>query len=50
MHTCTVIVAFSQVCDDGIIDPRSTRNVLAKSLAIAMNSPKGDERYGIFRA
>jgi len=48
--TATPYHSTSEVCDDGIIDPRSTRNVLAKSLAIAMNSPKGDERYGIFRA
>lgn len=39
--------------DDGIIDPRDTRNVLARGLSIAMNAigneSKFPEKYGVFR-
>ena len=48
--TATAYDSTAHVCDDGVIDPRSTRSVLAKGLAICMNSPQGTEEYGIFRA
>merc|ERR1719313_3282087 len=39
--------------DDGIIDPRDTRNVLARGLSIAMNAigneSKFPEKFGVFR-
>ena len=42
--------ATGQGWDDGIIDPRETRTVLAVCLAVIHNKPvKGSEKYGIFR-
>lgn len=42
--------ATSELWDDGIIDPRQTRNYLAISLATVYNQPiKGTEGYGVFR-
>jgi len=39
--------------DDGIIDPRDTRNVLARGISIAMNAIGNEsifpEKYGVFR-
>ena len=40
----------SELWDDGIIDPRETRNVLGFSLAVLYNQPiKGAEGYGTWR-
>ena len=40
----------SESWDDGIIDPRETRNYLGFSLAVVYNQPiKGADGYGIFR-
>ncbi|MCP4124742.1 MAG: acyl-CoA carboxylase subunit beta [Bacteroidetes bacterium] len=40
----------SEMWDDGVIDPRETRNYLGMSLAIVYNQPiKGAEGYGVFR-
>lgn len=40
----------SEGWDDGVIDPRETRNYLGFSLAIVYNQPiKGTDNYGIFR-
>jgi 3-methylcrotonyl-CoA carboxylase beta subunit len=41
--------ATARLWDDGIIDPAQTRNVLALSLAAAMNAPIGETRFGVFR-
>ncbi|HNI45963.1 MAG TPA: carboxyl transferase domain-containing protein, partial [Chitinophagales bacterium] len=42
--------ATAQIWDDGIIDPRETRNVLAFCLATVNNTPiQSDNRYGVFR-
>lgn len=39
-----------QIWDDGIIDPRQTRNYLGMCLSIVNNTPiKGSDSYGIFR-
>ena len=39
-----------QIWDDGVIDPRETRNYLGFCLAVVNNQPiKGTESYGIFR-
>jgi len=35
--------------DDGIIDPRDTRRVLAQAISISMNAPFPDQPYGVFR-
>lgn len=46
----TAWYATSQGWDDGIIDPRETRNYLAVCLATIHNQPiKGSTNYGIFR-
>ncbi len=40
----------SEVWDDGVIDPRATRNYLGFVLAIVYNQPiKGTEGYGVWR-
>jgi acyl-CoA carboxylase subunit beta len=40
----------SEMWDDGIIDPRETRNYLGFSLAVVYNQPiKGTEGYGVWR-
>ena len=39
----------ARLWDDGIIDPRDTRDVLGLCLAAARNAPLPDHRYGIFR-
>ena len=44
------LVASSMVTDDGIIDPRDTRNVIGFCLSIVSNSSiDGAEEYGVFR-
>ncbi len=39
----------ARLWDDGIIDPRDTRRVLALSLAAALNAPIEETRWGVFR-
>lgn len=41
--------ASARLWDDGIIDPRDTRKVLALSLAAVTNRPIGETQFGIFR-
>ena len=43
------LYASSRLWDDGIIDPRKTRDVLGLSLAISLNAPIKDTRFGVFR-
>jgi 3-methylcrotonyl-CoA carboxylase beta subunit len=43
------LYASARLWDDGIIDPRKTRQVLALSLAAALNAPVGATRFGVFR-
>merc|ERR1719198_2521472 len=47
-YTCT-----ANLFDDGIIDPRQTRNYLARGLSISMNAIGNEsifpEKYGVFR-
>ncbi|CAK0835950.1 unnamed protein product [Prorocentrum cordatum] len=35
--------------DDGMIDPRDTRKVLAQCISISMNAPLPEMNYGVFR-
>eukprot|EP00927_Polykrikos_kofoidii_P046843 TRINITY_DN40970_c0_g1_i1.p1 TRINITY_DN40970_c0_g1~~TRINITY_DN40970_c0_g1_i1.p1 ORF type:complete len:1179 (-),score=218.48 TRINITY_DN40970_c0_g1_i1:110-3586(-) len=35
--------------DDGIIDPRSTRRVLAQAISVSLNAPPPEGPYGVFR-
>ena len=39
----------ARLWDDGIIDPRDTRDVLGLCLAAARNAPLPDEKFGVFR-
>ncbi len=43
------LYASARLWDDGIIDPRKTRDVLGLSLSAALNAPIGDTRFGVFR-
>lgn len=39
----------ARLWDDGIVNPVRTRDVLALSLAISLNAPIGETRFGVFR-
>ncbi len=43
------LYASARLWDDGIIDPRRTREVLFLSLSAALNAPIPETRYGVFR-
>ncbi|MGA1024946.1 MAG: methylcrotonoyl-CoA carboxylase [Rhodobacteraceae bacterium] len=43
------LYASARLWDDGIIDPRKTRDVLALSLSAALNAPIRDTKFGVFR-
>ena len=43
------LYASARLWDDGIIDPRKSRDVLALSLTAALNAPIEDTRFGVFR-
>jgi 3-methylcrotonyl-CoA carboxylase beta subunit len=43
------LYASARLWDDGIIDPRKTRAVLALSLSAALNAPIAPTRFGVFR-
>jgi len=39
----------ARLWDDGIIDPKDTRDVVGLGLAAAMNVPIPESRWGVFR-
>ena len=41
--------ATGRLWDDGILDPKETRRVLALGLAAAANGPRRETRFGVFR-
>ena len=41
--------ATARLWDDGVIDPRQTRDVLGLALSVAANAPLEDVKYGVFR-
>ena len=43
------LYASARLWDDGIIDPRKSRDVLALSLTAALNAPIEETRFGVFR-
>ncbi len=43
------LYASARLWDDGIIDPRESREVLALSLSAALNAPIEETRFGVFR-
>ncbi len=43
------LYASARLWDDGIVDPRKTREVLGLSLSTALNAPIEETRFGVFR-
>lgn len=43
------LYASARLWDDGIVDPRKSREALALSLSAAANAPVGETRFGVFR-
>ena len=43
------LYASARLWDDGIVDPRKSREVLALSLRAASNAPIEETRFGVFR-
>ncbi|UDF30926.1 UNVERIFIED_ORG: methylcrotonoyl-CoA carboxylase [Roseateles sp. XES5] len=43
------LYASARLWDDGIVDPRKTRDVLSLSLSAALNAPVEPTRFGVFR-
>lgn len=43
------LYASSRLWDDGIVDPRKTRDMLGLSLSVSLNAPIPDTRFGVFR-
>lgn len=43
------LYASARLWDDGVIDPRKSREVLGLSLAAALNAPIEETRFGVFR-
>ncbi len=43
------LYASARLWDDGIVDPRKTRDVIALSLSATLNAPIEDTRFGVFR-
>jgi 3-methylcrotonyl-CoA carboxylase beta subunit len=43
------LYASARLWDDGIIDPRKTRDVLGLSLSASLNAPIDQTRFGVFR-
>ncbi len=43
------IYATARLWDDGVIDPRATRKVLALSISASLNAPIGKTTFGVFR-
>jgi len=43
------LYASARLWDDGVIDPRKTRDVLWLSLKAALNAPIEETKFGLFR-
>ncbi len=39
----------SRLWDDGVIDPIQTRDILGMGLAVALNAPIPETKFGVFR-
>jgi 3-methylcrotonyl-CoA carboxylase beta subunit len=48
-HQGRPVYSTARIWDDGIIDPRDTRTVLAEALAACAGAPLDDVAYGVFR-
>jgi 3-methylcrotonyl-CoA carboxylase beta subunit len=43
------LYASARLWDDGIVDPRKTRDVLALSLSASLCAPVEETKFGVFR-
>ena len=43
------LYASARLWDDGVVDPRKSRDILALSLSATLNLPLSDTRFGVFR-
>ncbi len=41
--------ATARIWDDGLIDPRDTRDVLGLGISVSLNAPVPDTKFGVFR-
>ncbi len=48
-HEATPYYSTARIWDDGILDPLSTRTALALGIAVSLNAPIPDQKYGVFR-
>src|SRR3954471_2545114 len=48
-HQGRPVYSTARLWDDGVIDPRATRGVLAQALAACAHAPLGELGYGVFR-
>ena len=48
-HQGHPLYASARLWDDGIVDPRKSRDVLGLSLSAALNAPIPETRFGVFR-
>lgn len=48
-HQSHCLYASARIWDDGVIDPRKTRDVLGLSLSAALNAPIPEFHFGVFR-
>ncbi len=48
-HESHPLYASARLWDDGVIDPRRTRDVLGLSISASLNAPIPDTQFGVFR-
>ncbi|UCC12061.1 MAG: methylcrotonoyl-CoA carboxylase [candidate division WOR-3 bacterium] len=48
-HESSAYYSTARLWDDGIIDPIDTRSVLGLAIAMSLNAPIPDHRFGVFR-
>ncbi len=48
-HESSPYFATARLWDDGILDPPDTRSALALGIAMSLNAPIPDQKYGVFR-
>jgi 3-methylcrotonyl-CoA carboxylase beta subunit len=48
-HQSHPLYASARLWDDGVIDPRKTRETLFLSLSASLNAPIEETRFGVFR-
>ena len=48
-HEASPYYSSARIWDDGIIDPADTRNVLGLGIAMSLNAPIPDQKFGVFR-